>query len=117
MWTISDMATAFGMGSYDNMVVFGDQSYIGFIGPTPFEWFNQWISTVYTWTFWYYLSEWGGAEPMYPVEQVWAYLVPDQITFWSVLPLCYPWTTFLEYMVALCDVSYYSLTAKLKDHR
>jgi len=111
---MNDMARAFGMESDDNRLWFGDQSYIGFSSLTGNGFFNQWVSVVYTWTFWYYLSAWDGAAPAFPVYQVWAVLVPDQVTLWAI---DYTWPLFVEYMVAISDISCPSWDAKLKDHR
>jgi hypothetical protein len=63
----------------------------------------------------YYLSPCDGAAPAFTVYQVWADRVPWQVTEWAITHD--RWALFLEYMIAISDISYPSWDAKPKDHR
>jgi len=75
--------------------------------------FNQWVSAIYTWTFWDYLSRVGaGVDPDYTVEQA-ALLTAYTIQLdW----MGYPWALPLEYCLAIIELSEPALGAKLRDH-
>ena len=114
---MNDMASAFGMDSDNNRYWFGDQSYIGFDSVTPGGyWFDGWISAMYNWLFWNYLSLWNEVdpEPYYGVYQAW-WLTQIQITEWEAAG--YHWASALKWCSLHNTYSEPSSLAKLKCHR
>ncbi len=106
-----DMGVALGMMSNEN----GDQSYVGFDSLTPSGWYDGWVSAIYTWTFWDYLSQVGaGVDPNYTVEQ--AALLTAYTIQLDWIASGYPWALPLEYCLAVIELSEPALGAKLRDH-
>jgi hypothetical protein len=112
---MNDMARAFGMNSDDNQYD-GDQSYIGFWGLTPNGFFSQWVSSIYTWLFWYYLSVASGTEPDKTVSEA-QEATAITLALWRIPEGTKWWADLVYfYMAELNDISCPALDAKLKDH-